>query len=62
MLIHMTQDEKEKEAAEEALRTNNATLTTKVRSLEVAAERSDTEHVQVCFPRLAHLDACANIC
>ena len=53
MLIHMIQDEKEKEAAEEALRTNNATLTTKVRSLEVAAERSDTEHVQVCLPRLA---------
>jgi len=48
MLIHMTQEEKEKEAAEEALRTTNATLTTKVRNLEVAAEKSDTEHVQVC--------------
>lgn len=43
----MLQDEREKEAAEEALRTNNATLTLKVKSLEERAEKSDREHVEV---------------
>lgn len=40
-------EEKEKEAAEEALRTNNATLTQKVRALEERAEKSDHEHVDM---------------
>ena len=39
--------EKEREAELESLRTTNATLSTKVRSLEERTEKSDTEHVQI---------------
>src|SRR6266536_2673136 len=39
--------EKEREAELEALRSANATLTSKVRMLEERAEKSDTEHVQI---------------
>ena len=39
--------EKEREAELELLRSSNATLTLKVRSLEERTEKSDTEHVQM---------------
>ncbi|KAI9820767.1 MAG: GTPase-activating protein [Pycnora praestabilis] len=39
--------EKERETELEALRSNNASLSLKVRSLEERSEKSDTEHVQI---------------
>lgn len=55
------QEEKEKQAAEEALKSTNTSLGSQVRSLEERVEKSDTEHVQVrkvipCGPML-----CADI-